>query len=116
MAIYNLEIDIQSNIFYTIRDLRLICSELCEVLHANNRSYKVLILFHVIIIHTRTVCTANSGVMIINSAIVEKGHFNLYLKGVLVLSDCALALLTVLWLTICCQRTTEEIRNTFICI
>jgi hypothetical protein len=44
MAVRNLKIDKKSNNLYTIRDLRLICSELCDVLHANNKSYEVLIL------------------------------------------------------------------------
>ena len=116
MATYNLKIDTNSNNLYTIRDLRLICSELCDVLHANNKSYEVLILFDVITILTITVPTTYSGVMMIKLAIVENGLFQLYLKGVIILCDCTFTLLSLLWLTICCQTTTEEIRNTFLCI
>jgi hypothetical protein len=116
MTIHNLKIDTKSNNFYTIRDLRLICGELCDVLHANNKSYELLILFDVIITLTGTVSTTYSGFMTIQSAVVENGHFQLYLQGVLIICQCAFALLTLLWLTMCCQRTTEEIRNIFICI
>ena len=116
MAAHNLKIDTNSNNLYTIRDLRLICSELCDVLHANNKSYEVLILFDVINILTVTVPTTYYGVMTIKLAIVENGLFQLYLKGLSILSDCAFMLLVLLWLTICCQTTTEEMRNTFICI
>jgi hypothetical protein len=114
MAIHNLKIDTKSKNFYTIRDLRLICGELCDVLHENNKSYEVLILFDVIITLTGTVSTTYSGFMIIKSAVVENGHFQLYLGGVIILCQCAVMLLTLLWLTMCCQRTTEEIRNIFI--
>jgi hypothetical protein len=116
VATYNLKTDTNSNNLYTIRDLRLICSELGDVLHANNKSYEVLILFDVITILTVTVPTTYYGVMTIKHAIVQNGLFQLYLKGVSILSDCVFMLLTLLWLTICCQTTTEEIRNTFICI
>ena len=116
LATNNLKIDTNSNNLYTIRDLRLICSELCDVLHANNKSYEVLILFDVITLLTITVPTAFYGVMTIKCAIVDNGPFQLYLKGVSILSDCALILLTLLWLTTCCQRTTEEMRNIFVCV
>jgi hypothetical protein len=116
MATHNLKIDTNSNNLYTIRDLRLICSELCDVLHANNKSYEVLILLDVITILTYTVPTTYYGVMTVKLAIVENVIFQLYLKGVIILCDCAFMLLSLLWLTICCQTTTEEIRNTFICV
>jgi len=116
LATNNFKIDKTSNNLYTIRDLRLICSELCDVLHANNKSYDVIILFDVITLLTVTVPTTFYGVMTIKSAIVENGHFQLYLKGVFLLSDCVFMLLTLLWLTMCCQTTTEEMRNIFICI
>jgi hypothetical protein len=116
MATNNLKIDENSNNLYTIRDLRLICSELCDVLHSNNNTYEVLILFDVITILTITVPTTYYGVMTIKLATVEKGLFQLYLKGVSFLCDCAFMLLSLLWLTVCCQTTTEEIRNTFICV
>ena len=105
-----------SNSLYTIRDLRLICSELCDVLHANNKSYEVLILLYVITILTITVPTTYYGVMTINLAVVENGLLQLYLKSAFILCDCAFMLLALLWLTVCCQTTTEEIRSTFFCI
>ena len=116
LATNNLDIDRSFNNLYTIRDLRLICSELYDVLHANNKSYEVLILFNVITLLTSTVPTTFYGVLIIKCAIVDNGRFQLYLKGVFLLTDCAFMVLTLLWLAMCCQRTTEEIRNVFICI
>jgi hypothetical protein len=116
MTAYNLESDSDSRDLYTVRDLRLICSELCDALHANNKSYEVLILFDVITILTITVPTTYYGVMTIESAILENGHLQLYLKGITLLSECAFMLLILLWLAICCQKTTEEIHGTFVCI
>jgi hypothetical protein len=116
MTTDNTKIDKNSNNLHTVRDLRLICSELCDVLHANNQSYEVLILFDVITILTITVPTMFYGFTTINCAIVENGLFKLYLISVFFLSQCAFMLLTLLWLTMSCQTTTEEIRNTFICI
>jgi hypothetical protein len=116
MAVHNLKIYTNFNNLYTIRDLRLICSELCDVLHANNKSYEVLILFYIITILTIIVPTTYYGVMTIKRAVVENGLLLLYLKGVSILSDCAFMLLALLWLTVCCQTTTEVIRSTFICI
>jgi len=116
LATNNLKSDKNSNNLHTIRDLRLICSELCDVLHANNKSYEVLLLFDVITLLTITVPTTVYGVMTIKCAIVDNGPFQLYFKGVFLLSGCAFILLTLLWLTMCCQRTTEEMRNIFVCI
>jgi hypothetical protein len=116
MAIHNLKIYTNFNNFYTIRDLRSICSELCDVLHANNKSYEVLILFDVITIRTIIVPTTYIGVMTIKNAVVDNGLLQLYLNGVFILSECAFMLLALLWLTVCCQTTTEEIRSTFFCI
>jgi len=116
MAIHNLKIYTNFNNLYAIRDLRLICSELCDVLHANNKSYEVLILLYVITILTITVPTTYYGVMTIKLAVVENGLLQLYLKSAFILCDCAFMLLALLWLTVCCQTTTEEIRSTFFCI
>jgi hypothetical protein len=103
-----------SNNYYTIRDLRLICSELCDVLHTNNKSFEVLILLDVITILTSTVPTAYTGFMILKRAIINNGPIQLYLSAVTNISLCAFMLLALLWLTICCQKTTEEVGN--ICI
>jgi hypothetical protein len=116
MAIHNLKIYTNFNNLYAIRDLRLICSELCDVLNANNKSYEVLILLYVITILTITVPTTYYGVMTINLAVVENGLLQLYLKSAFILCDCAFMILALLWLTVCCQTTTEEIRSTFFCI
>jgi len=105
-----------SNSLYTIRNLRLICSELCDVLHANNKSYEVLILFDVITVLTFTVPTTYSGVMTIKHAIVENGLFQLYLKGVSSLLECVALLLIFMWSALCCQNTTEQVNDIFICI
>jgi len=116
IATFNLKSGINSNNLYTIRDLRLICSELCDVLHANNKSYEVLILFDVITILTITVPTTYSGFMTIKRAIVENGLFQLYLKGVSNFLVCVGLLLVFIWSALCCQKTTEEVNNIFICI
>ena len=105
-----------SNSLYTIRDLRLICSELCDVLHANNKSYEVLILLDVITVLTYTVPTTYSGVMTIKQAIVENGLFQLYLEGVSSLLECIALLLIFMWSALCCQNTTEQVNDIFICI
>jgi hypothetical protein len=116
MAAYNLKSDKNSHNLYTVRDLRLICSELCDVLHDNNKGYEVLILFDVITILIISVPTMYSGVMSIKGSILESGHFEVYLKGVSLLFKCANLLLIFLWLTMCCHKTTEEVHATLVCI
>jgi hypothetical protein len=116
IATFNCKSGTNSNNFYTIRDLRLICSELYDVMHANNKSYEVLILLNVITVLTSTVPTIYAGFMTVKRAVVENGPFQLYLTGVSTLLECAFMLLTLLWLTMCCQKTTEEVDNIFGCI
>jgi hypothetical protein len=116
IATFNLKSGINSNNLYTIRDLRLICSELCDVLHANNKSYEVLILLDVITILTYIVPTTYSAVMTIKLAIVENGLFHAYLEGVSSLLACVGLLLVFIWSALCCQKTTEEANDIFICI
>jgi hypothetical protein len=116
VATLKLKSGINSNNLYTIRDLRLICSELCDVLHANNKSYEILILLDVITILTLTVPTTYSGVMIIKTAIVENGLFQLYLKGVSILLKSVGLLLIFIWSALCCQKTTEDVNDIFVCI
>jgi hypothetical protein len=115
-AAYNLKNYRDDRNVHTVRDLRLICSELCDVLHDNNKGYEVLILFDVITILTIAVPTTYYGILSIKGAILENGHFRDYLKGIAVLSECAFMLLTLLWLTMCCQKSTEEVHATFGCI
>ena len=116
IATFNLKSGINSNNLYTIRDLRLICSELCDVLHANNKSYEVLILLDVITILTFTVPTTYSGIVTIKLAIVENGLFRLYLKGVSNLLKSVGLLLIFIWSALCCQKTIEEVNDIFVCI
>ena len=116
IATFNLKSGIYSNDLCTIRDLRLICSELCDVLRANNKSYQVLILFVVITILTFAVPTTYCGVMTIKRAVVENGLFQLYVTGVSNLLTCVVLLLIFMWSALCCQNTTEEVNDIFICI
>jgi hypothetical protein len=103
-----------SNNYYTIRDLQLICSELCDVMHTNNKSFELLILLDVIIILTNTVPTTYSGFVTLKRAIVDNSPIQLYLRAVTIFLQCAVMLLALLWLTMCCQKTTEEVSNIFI--
>ena len=116
MTTHNLKRDRNSNNLYTIRDLQFVCSELCDVLHSNNKSYEVLLLFDVITILTFAVPATYSGVITIKRAILETGQFQLYLKAVSNILDCVVLLLIFLWSTMCCQKTTEEFNDIFICI
>jgi hypothetical protein len=103
-----------SNNYYTIRDLRLICSELCDVMHTNNKSFELLILLDVITILTSTVPTTYTGFVTLKLAIVDNDPIQLYLAAVTNFLQCAFILLALLWLTMCCQNTTEEVGNIFI--
>jgi hypothetical protein len=102
-----------SNVF-TIRDLRVICSELYDVMHTNNKSFEILILLEVITVLTSTVPVAYFGFMLLKLAIVENGPFQLYLEGSYTILLCVMLLLSLLWLAMCCQITTEEVSNIFI--
>jgi hypothetical protein len=113
---FNLRSVTNSNYFYTIRDLRLICSELRDVLHANNKNYEVLILLDVITILTYAVPTTYSGVMTIKRAMVDNALFELYLIGVSNLLKCVGLLLIFIWSAFCCQKTAGEVNDIFICI
>jgi hypothetical protein len=103
-----------SNNIYTIRDLRLICSELCDVMHTSNKSYELLILLDVITILTSTVPGTYFGFMTLKRAIVNNGPIQLYLRAVTNFMQCAVMLLALLRLTMCCQMTNEEVGNIFI--
>jgi hypothetical protein len=111
---FNRKIGTHSNNFYTIRDLRLICSELCDVMRTNNKSYELLILLDVITILTSTVPVTYFGFMILKRAIFENGTIQLYFTVLTNILLCAFILLALLWLTMCCQKTTEEMGNIFI--
>ena len=112
----NLKIVTNSINLYTIRHLRLICSELRDVLRANNKSCEVLILLAVITTLTFVVPTTYSGVMTIKRAIVDNGRFQLYFAGVSNFLKCFDLLLIFMWSALCCQKTTEEVNDIFICI
>jgi hypothetical protein len=111
---FNWKIGTYSNSYYTIRDLRVICSELCDVMHINNKSFELLILLDVITILTNIVPTTYFGFLNLKSAIVDNGPIQLYLTAVTIFLQCAFLLLALLWLTMCCQKTTEEVGNIFI--
>jgi hypothetical protein len=112
----NLKSDEEYHNLCKIYNLRLIYSELYELLHANNKSHEVLILLYAITKLTFIVPTIYLGVIFIEGAIRENGPFQVYFKGVSILSNCAFMLLTFLWLTLCCHNTTEEVHATFGCI
>jgi hypothetical protein len=100
-----------SNNFYTIRDLRLVCSELCDVMHTNNKSFELLILLDVITIHINTVPTSYYWLMTLKRAIVANGPIQLYLTALSNMLTCSFMLFSLLWLKMCNQRTTEEVGN-----
>jgi hypothetical protein len=106
--------DTNSSNHFTIRDLRVICSELYDVMHTNNKSFEILILLEVITILTNTVPTTYMGFMFLKLAIVENGPFQLYLMGLCTILLSVFWLLNLLWLGMCCQKTTEEVSNIFI--
>lgn len=99
-----------------IRDLQIVYSELYDVLHANNKSYGILILLEIITILTSSVITAYFGIIVLKEAVFNNGDFYVYAKGTAVMLLCFSQLLTFLWLTICCHSTAEEIHDTLICI
>jgi hypothetical protein len=99
---------------YTIRDLRVICSELYEVMHTNNKTFELLILLDVITILTNIVPTTYVGFITLKLAIFEDCPFQLYLISISTILLCAFLLLSLLWLTMCIQNTTEEVSNLFI--
>jgi hypothetical protein len=102
-----------SNVF-TIRDLRVICSELYDVVHTNNKSFEILILLEVITVLTNTVPTTYLGFIFLKLATFEIGPFQLYLKGLFTILLGNFLLLGLLWLAMCCQKTTEVVGNIFI--
>jgi hypothetical protein len=83
-------------------------------MHTNNKSFELFILFDVITILTSTVPATYSGVMTLKLAIVANGPIQLYLTGLINILVCAFMLIALLWLTMCCQKTTEEAGNIFI--
>jgi hypothetical protein len=103
-----------SNNYYTIRDLRLICSELCDVMHTNNKSFELLILLVVIAILTSTVPATYTGFMMLKRAIGDNGPIQLYFSAVSSILLCTFMLLALLWLSMCCQKATEVVGNIFI--
>ena len=116
---YNLEsgkIGKESHNLCRIHNFRVICSELCDLLNYHNRSYQVPLLLDVPARLTFTVPTIYQGVMLIKGAILDNGPLLVYFHTVSMFSLCAFMLLTLLWLTFCCQKATEEGGEIFICI
>ena len=99
-----------------IHNFRVICSELCDLLNYHNRSYQVPLLLDVPARLTFTVPTMYRGVMLMKGAILDNGPLPDYFLAVSTLCFCAFMLLTLLWLTFCCQKTTEEVSDIFICV
>jgi hypothetical protein len=99
-----------------IHDLQIAYSELYDVLHANNKSYGILILLEIITLLTSSVPVTYFGIIVLKEAVFNNGDFYVYLKGVVVMCLCFSQLLTFLWLTTCCHSTAEEIHDTIVCI
>ncbi|KDR19121.1 hypothetical protein L798_07003, partial [Zootermopsis nevadensis] len=97
-----------------IRDLRMVHSELYDVIHENNNSYGILILLEFITVLTNSVGTTYFGVMTINDTVFNNGNFEIYFKGITLLSMCTFELLAFFWLTTCCHSTAEEFNATLI--
>jgi hypothetical protein len=84
------------------------------LLNYNNKSYEATLLLDVTARLTFTVPTLYQGFMFIKVAILENGPLQVYFYGVSMLSLFAFMLFTFLWLTLCCQKTTEEVEDIFI--
>ena len=112
----NLESNRESHNTCKIHDLQIIFSELYDVLYANNQSYQVLILLSTIAILTNTVPIIYCGIILTKFAVLSHYNFENFFKGLAILFMCAFKLLSFLWLTWCCQTTTEEVQDTFVCI
>jgi hypothetical protein len=93
---------------FKIRDLRVICSELYDVMHTNNKSFEMLILLDVITILTNTVPTTYCGFINLKLTIVENGPFQLYLLSLSNILLWAFLLLNLLCLTMCCQKQQKK--------
>jgi len=113
---YDLESGRESHNLCRIHNIRVIYSELCDLLNYNNKSYAVTLLLDVTAILTFSLPTVYQGIVLIKVAILENGSFQVYFTGVSMLSLFALMLFTFLWLTLCCQKTTEEVDDIFISI
>jgi hypothetical protein len=83
-------------------------------MHTNNKSYELLMLLDVITLLSNTVPTTYSGFVTLKRAIVHNGPIQLYLRAVTIFMQCAIMLIAFLWLTMCCQNTTEEVGNIFV--
>jgi hypothetical protein len=99
-----------------IHDLQVVYSELYDVLHANNKSYGILILLEIISLLTSSVPTTYFGIIVIKECIFNNGDFYVYLKGIAAMCLSFFQLLTFLWLTTCCHSTSEEIHDTLVCV
>ncbi|KDR19122.1 hypothetical protein L798_07004 [Zootermopsis nevadensis] len=97
-----------------IRDLRMVHSELYDVIHENNNSYGIVILLEFITVLTYSVFATYFGVITMNDAVFNNGNFEIYFKGITLLSMCAFELLAFFWLTTCCNSTAEEFNATLI--
>jgi hypothetical protein len=99
-----------------IYDLRIIYSELYDVLHISSRSYGVLILLDIITSLTSAVPTIYLTVVLINSAFSSRESIDIWLKATDFICTASSGLLNILWLAMCCHTTTDEIQETLVCV
>jgi hypothetical protein len=86
------------------------------VIHANSKTYGVLILLNIMTIIANTVQAMYFGVILLKEAVINDGGFLVYSRGTVLLFACFFDLLTFIWLTICCHSTAEEVQDTTVCI
>ncbi|PNF21449.1 hypothetical protein B7P43_G13507 [Cryptotermes secundus] len=101
---------------YRIHDLQIIYSELYDVLHANSKTYGILILLNIMAILTITVPTTYLGVVFLTGAVFNTDKTDVYFRGICFFCQSSSGLLTFLWLTICCHSTADEVKDTIVCI
>ncbi|PNF21471.1 hypothetical protein B7P43_G13506 [Cryptotermes secundus] len=99
-----------------IQVLQIIYSDLYDVLHANSKTYGILILLNIMAILTNTVQSMYFAVILIKEALMNDADFYVCLKGATLLSASFFDLLIFIWLTICCQSTADEVQDTIVCI
>jgi hypothetical protein len=112
----NVTTDRNSRNVCRIHELQIVYSELYDVLHANNKSYGILILLETIMILSSSVSTTYFMIVILKEAVFSNGDFYVYFKGITVMCLCFSHLLIFFWLTTCCHSTAEEIHDTLVCV
>jgi hypothetical protein len=115
-ATHNLKINRSLCNLCAIQDLQIVHSELYDLIQENNNRYGILIILDIITILTSTVPTTYLGVIILKEAIFNNDNIKRYFKGIGLLCLCVFELLTLLWVTMCCNSTVEEVHSTFVYI